>query len=182
MKKEGFGQSLTQFEFVALIKNKRLGFDAAYKLYADHVYSLALHILGDKDVACDILQQVFETLLMKVSHVKKLESLGAWLKRITINACMGHFRKTSKNSNNIDAEEAFEILAEPYRIQEAKLKDEQQVLDYLAKLPGIQRSVVYYYAVHGLRHNEIAPSLGIEEANSRQLYRRALQQLRSWLQ
>lgn len=182
MKKEGFGQSLTQFEFVALTKDKRHGFDAAYKLYADHVYSLALHILGDKDVACDILQQVFETLLMKVAQVKKLESLGAWLKRITINACMGHFRKVAKTNKNIDAEEAFEILAEPQYIQEIRFKDERQVLDYLAKLPSIQRSVVYYYAVHGLKHNEIAPNLDIEEANSRQLYRRALQQLKLWLQ
>lgn len=182
MKKEGFGQSLTQFEFVALIKDKRQGFDAAYKLYADHVYSLALHILGDKDVACDILQQVFETLLIKATQVKKLESLGPWLKRVTINACMGYFRKTAKTNNNIDTEEVLEMLAEPQFIQETKLKDERQILDYLSKLPSIQRSVVYYYAVHGLKHNEIAPSLGIEEANSRQLYRRALQQLKLWLQ
>lgn len=182
MKKEGFGQSLTQFEFVALTKGKRHGFDAAYKLYADHVYSLALHILGDKDAACDILQQAFETLLIKVSQVKKSASLGAWLKRITINACMGYFRKTAKTNNDIDAEEAYEMLSEPHYIQETSFKDERQVLDYLAKLPSIQRSVVYYYAVHGLKHNEIAPSLDIEEANSRQLYRRALQQLKSWLQ
>ena len=182
MKKQGFGQSLTQFEFVALTKEKRHGFDAAYKLYADHVYSLALHILNDKDTACDILQQVFETLLMKISQVRSQDSLGAWLKRTTINACMGYFRKSAKFDSSQSAEEALEKSAEHVIIQDAMFKNEAQVLDYLARLPSIQRSVVYFYAVHGLKHNEIAPSLGIEEANSRQLYRRALTQLKSWLQ
>lgn len=182
MKKQGFGQALTQFEFVALTKEKRHGFDAAYKLYADHVYSLALHILNDKDAACDILQQVFETLLMKVTQVRSEDSLGAWLKRTTINACMGYFRKSAKIDSSQNAQEALEMAGEHVAVQEALFKNEAQVLDYLARLPSIQRSVVYFYAVQGLKHNEIAPSLGIEEANSRQLYRRALKQLKSWLQ
>ncbi|MCW8833418.1 MAG: sigma-70 family RNA polymerase sigma factor, partial [Colwellia sp.] len=88
MNKKGFGQELSEFEFLALKQGKHLGFNAAYKLYADHVYSLALHIVKNEQTALDIMQTVFEVLLVKSSTLNDIDTLGAWLKQCTINACM----------------------------------------------------------------------------------------------
>ena len=178
MSKQGFGKTLSELDFVALKRGKHQGFNAAYQLYADHVYSLCIHILSDEQTAADIMQTVFETLLIKSSTIQKNESLGAWLKQCSVNACMGYFRK--KKQETLFFESVKNQFDDSY--DEKNLEnDTSQVNNLLKKLPSTSRSVVYLHAAQGLKHNEIAPNLGIEESNSRQLYSRALKQLKSWL-
>lgn len=187
MEKQGFGQVLSEFEFAALKKGKKSGFNAAYQMFSDRIYSLSLHLVGEPQTAADILQQVFEKLLNKSSSLKSHETVGGWLKQTTINTCMEYFRRTK---NEVSFDDPDEQTAQFITDNEAvvavdfntTLTDESQILEYLSRLPYLQRSVVYFYAVHQLKHREIAPSLGIDEANSRQIYRRALIQLKSWLQ
>jgi RNA polymerase sigma-70 factor (ECF subfamily) len=180
MSKKGFGKTLSEFDFVALKKGKHNGFNAAYHLYADHVYSLARHIVGNEQTAADLLQVVFETLLKKAAKLQDVNTLGPWLKQCTVNACMGYFRKIKqenlfiKNSIPGNSEE-FESID----TNEDSLTP-SQVTDMLNKLPSTSRSVVYLHTVQGLKHSEIAPSLGINESNSRQLYSRALKQMKTW--
>ncbi len=177
MHKKGFGQVLTEIEFIALKKNKKMGFDATYQKFADHVFSLSMHLVRNKDTASDILQDVFEKLLNKSSNINAAETVGMWLKQTTINACMEYFRKTKRQGNLYDSEMSegqLECVAETSM-------DDHQILAYLTQLPSLQRAVVYSYAIKDMRHIEIGASLGIEEANSRQLYRRGLNQLKTWL-
>ncbi|MFT4927864.1 MAG: RNA polymerase sigma factor (sigma-70 family) [Phenylobacterium sp.] len=185
MNKQGFGQVLSELDFAALKRGKKSGFNAAYQLFSDRVYSLSLHLLSEPHNAADILQQVFEKLLLKSSTLKGRDTVGVWLKQTTINACMAYFRRHKKEfaAETLETSEpqTAEFIAETLLIA-PDFSDESQVLDYLSQLPYLQRSVVYFYAVHELKHREIAPSLGIDEANSRQIYRRALAQLRSWLE
>jgi RNA polymerase sigma factor (sigma-70 family) len=186
MQKQGFGQALSEFEFAALKKGNKSGFNAAYNLYSDRIYSLSLHLVSEPQTAADIMQQVFEKLLLKSASLHGVQTLGGWLKQTTINACMEYFRRTknefSLNNPDNEAHETISGDSDHSETITPAFNDESQVLDYLSQLPYLQRSVVYFYAVHGLKHREIAPSLGIDEANSRQIYRRALTQLKLWLQ
>jgi|GEM_PF-1808911 len=179
--KEGFGQTISPFEFAALKKGKHCGFNAAYSAYADHVYSLSIHIVGNEHTASDILQAVFETLLVKSNTLKSEETLGAWLKQCTLNACMGYFRRSKQENLFIESQGITESISMALEDKQVKQQANSRLSSFLEQLPFIPRSVVYFYAVHGLKHNEIAPSLGINESNSRQIYRRTLSQLKSWL-
>ena len=184
MNKQGFGQVLSEFEFTALKKGQKHGFEAAYRLFADVVYSLALHLVADKDTAADILQQVFEKLLQKAESLNGTYTMGGWLKQTTINECMMHFRRSKKNLSLDDDDSGLkaELIEAALHSDEAPtFEDESQALAHLSRLPTLQRSVVYFYAIYGYKHRDIAPSLGIDEANSRQLYHRAMKQLKSWL-
>ncbi len=193
MNKQGFGKTLSELDFVALKRGKHQGFNAAYQLYADHVYSLCVHILGNEQTAADIMQTVFETLLIKSSTLQKRESLGSWLKQCSINACMGYFRQIKQEHLFFEQDTTSLSVGEKSNNAEHYTSDEEVVKNsthnaeslpinsLLKKLPTTQRSVVYLHAAQGLKHNEIAPSLGIEESNSRQLYSRAIKQLRLWL-
>jgi len=185
MSKQGFGKALSEFDFVALKKGKHHGFIAAYDLYADPVYSLARHILSNADLSSDILQQVFEILLNKSSSLKSEITLGPWLKQCTINACTEHFRKEKRNNLFIDRLQTSlssqDEIDKGSSINTYSDNDTKSMNELLHKLPATSRSVVYLYSIQQLKHCEIAPSLGIKESNSRQLYSRAIKQMKSWL-
>lgn len=199
MNKQGFGKTLSELDFVALKRGKHHGFNAAYQLYADHVYSLCVHILGNEQTAADIMQTVFETLLIKSSSLQKCESLGAWLKQCSINACMGYFRQIKQehlffehNTSTLSVagksdscENANFVIDNSFEENSISNNVNNEnaipINSLLKRLPTTARSVVYLHAAQGLKHNEIAPSLDIEESNSRQLYSRAIKQLRLWI-
>ncbi|MEW6982416.1 RNA polymerase sigma factor [Colwelliaceae bacterium 6471] len=178
MNQKGFGQAISLFDFVALKKGRHDGFNAAYHTYADHVYSLSLHIIGNEQAASDVLQTVFETLLVKSSSLNSAETLGGWLKQSTINACMGYFRRNKHEK--IKFEENTDMLIEALTDNYEKLneKDNMTISSLLETLPVLQRSIIYAYAVQDLRHKEVASTIGINEAYSRQVYKRAITQLR----
>jgi len=178
MDKKGFGQALSQIEFLALKKGKHHGFNAAYKLYSDHVYSLALHIVKNKHTALDLMQLVFEALLVKSYTINSVDALGTWLKQCTVNVCMDYFRKNKNEFYRLSEESDSEKQVD---VSQPNLASDTQALDMLKRLPLIQRSIVYFYSVSGLNHREIALKLGINETSSRKNYSRSMKQLRSWL-
>ncbi|NMP31884.1 sigma-70 family RNA polymerase sigma factor [Thalassotalea sp. M1531] len=179
MSKQGFGQQLSEQDFILLQKGKQNGFVAAYKMYADHVYSLSLHLVCDEEIAADILQTIFENLIQKKKQLKGADSLGAWLKRCTINACMEYFRRVKREHSFRSLEgEAVNVADE---IANNSTYQESEVAQLINQLPEAQRSIVYLHAVQNMKHREIAKSLNVNEDASRQSYRRAIQKLKSWL-
>ncbi|WP_286263286.1 RNA polymerase sigma factor [Thalassotalea atypica] len=179
MSKQGFGQALTRQEFTMLQKGKHSGFDAAYHLYADHVYSLSLHLVCDEQQAADILQQVFEILLRKRASIKQPDALGSWLKRCTINECTDYFRRINKESSyqsTVDVQQAASSL-----LDEQASIDDTKTAQLINELPVAQRSIVYLHTVQNLKHKEIAQQLGVKDTSVRQNYRRALSKLKKWL-
>lgn len=181
MSQKGFNQALSQLEFSALKKGKHLGFVAAYQLYADHVYSLAFHLVKNKQVALDLMQTAFETLLAKCASLRCVNTLGAWLKQCTINACMTYFRKYKNEILLSDASDEVEDIPIVHASHRVMLTNQTDVLSLLDKLPILQRSIVYFHSVCGLKHSEIAANLDIKEASSRKAYSRALKQLEFWV-
>ena len=181
MNKQGFGQQLKQHEFTMLQKKQHSGFNAAYQLYADYVYSLSLHIVCDEQQAADILQQVFEKLLVKSSSIKQKETLGAWLKTCTINECTEYFRKIKKEQVYQETTRQFDADSETLEMQHQKTQEQDKTAQLINDLPVTQRSIVYLHAVQNLKHREIAQSIGAQEDSIRQSYRRALNTLKKWL-
>ena len=181
MNKQGFGQQLKPHEFTMLRKKQHSGFNAAYKLYADYVYSLSLHIVCDEEQAADILQQVFEKLLVKSSSIKQKETLGAWLKTCTINECTEYFRRLRKAQGYQLEASLNELESETLEVQHQQVLEQEKTAKLINELPVTQRSIVYLHAVQNLKHREIAKSVGAQEDSIRQTYRRALNTLKKWL-
>jgi RNA polymerase sigma-70 factor (ECF subfamily) len=61
------------------------------------------------------------------------------------------------------------------------MKDPTAIKKALLDLSPTEREVVLLHAVDGWEHSEIAKELGILEANSRQIYRRAMAKLKKRL-
>src|SRR5688572_15382177 len=73
----------------ALVERCTAGDDAACaELVSNHqrmVFSLALHLLGDRDEALDLSQEVFLRVFRTLSSFRAQSSLRTWIYRIVVN-------------------------------------------------------------------------------------------------
>lgn len=171
---KGFAKHLSEFEFNALIKGKHLGFTAAYKMYSNCVFSLAWYLTKDHGLAEDIMQKTFEKLLQNSSTIKQRETLGGWLKQCVINETASWFRKHPQLYTISELSEELSNASElPITTTLAT--------GCLNQLPTQAKNVIYQHVVLGEKHSEIALKMGIEADHSRQIYHRAVKQIRQWL-
>lgn len=147
-----------------------------YNTYKVAIYSLAYQMLKDKHSAEDILQTVVEKMILKLGKLSEPNKLGSWLKRMTYNTVIDHFRKHSKEVfldepliEHLEFEQVTKTLADELFDLEA----------YLSSLKPLERLVVSLHAIEGYGHAEVASKLDISESNSKQLYRRSLKKLES---
>jgi len=91
-----------QAESAALLNRARLGDGAAFaglvRLHQASVYSIGLRMLGRRDAAEDLAQDVFLQLYRKLDTLESLEHLGFWLRRVAANLAIDWLRRPSWSS------------------------------------------------------------------------------------
>jgi len=60
------------------------------------VFSVAFRMVGDEDLAKDIVQETMVTVWQKLENIGASESFKPWLYRIVVNKCYDHLRKRKK--------------------------------------------------------------------------------------
>lgn len=150
-----------------------------YRLYSRAMYNTALRMLQNPHDAEDVLQSVFVEVFSKLDSFRQESSIGAWIKRITINKCI-NFLKTKKiqfselsSANDRADDTAHEEVDPRYTVD--------MIRKAIGELPEGYRIVFSLYAVEGYDHEEIAQILGITEATSKSQYSRAKARLRELL-
>lgn len=68
-------------------------FDEIVCRYRDHVYRLAYGFTHNREDAYDISQEVFLKVFRSLGGLKKSSTFHAWLRQITVNACIDHLRQ-----------------------------------------------------------------------------------------
>ena len=56
-------------------------------------FSVAFRMVGDEDIAKDIVQDTMVTIWEKIRNIKSPEAFKTWLYRITYNKCCDYLRK-----------------------------------------------------------------------------------------
>ena len=62
------------------------------------VFSVAFRMVGDEDLAKDIVQETMVTVWQKLENIGSSESFKSWLYRIAVNKCYDHLRKRKKRN------------------------------------------------------------------------------------
>lgn len=179
----------------ALIQRCAAGDDAAFaELVAEHqrmVVQLAMNLLGDRDEALDLSQDVFIRVFRTIGQFRGQSALRTWIYRIAINQARNRHRfwrrRRRADQVSIDAHIAthgdFHSGSEsgPDRIfaQKELAVRLQEALD---ALPFDQRSVIVLREVDGLSYEEISFSLGVAVGTVKSRLTRARQTLRAGLQ
>ncbi len=178
----------------ALVQRCAVGDElACAELVAEHqrmVVQLAVNLLGDRDEALDLSQEVFLRVFRTIHRFRGQSSLRTWIYRIAVNQARNRHRFWRRRhrgdqvslDQHIAAHGDFESAAElgPDRILAQKQLAErlQHALDHL---PFDQRTVVVLREIDGLSYEEIAYSLGVAIGTVKSRLTRARQALRQEL-
>ncbi len=147
-----------------------------YDSFGPALFRYALMLLGRRDAAEDVIQQVFTTVLDRgTAHMTTPE---AYLRTAVRNACYsllrGNFVRGSGTSPGEEILEAVPGAAEPISAEDRLALDAA-----IRALPPEQREVVHLHVFEGLTFKEVALATG-EPANTvASRYRYALEKLRA---
>ena len=178
----------------ALIARCNTGDEAAcadlVSIHQRMVYSLALHLLGDRDEALDLSQEVFLRVFRTLSSFRGQSALRTWIYRIVINQARNRQRwwRRRYRSSQVslddhlqqfgDVESKTDVL--PDR-QLASKETSARIWQALDRLPFDQRTALILREIDGLRYDEIAFSLGVAVGTVKSRLTRARQTLRAEL-
>ena len=178
----------------ALIERCAAGEEAACaELVATHqrmVYSLALHLLGDRDEALDLSQEVFLRVFRTLSGFRGQSALRTWIYRIVVNQVRNRQRwwRRRRRGEQVSLDEHLQQFGEPESKGEvlpdrllASKETADRIWQALDRLPFDQRTALILREVDGLRYEEIAFSLNVAVGTVKSRLTRARQALRAEL-
>jgi RNA polymerase sigma-70 factor, ECF subfamily len=158
----------------ALIQRCAAGEESAYaELLAEHqrmVMQLAVHLLGDRDEALDLSQEVFLRVFRTIHRFRGQSSLKTWIYRIAVNQARNRHRfwrrRHRADQVSLDAHIAAHgelpgvAESRPDRVL-ARKELAGRLQHALDGLPFDQRTAIVLREIDGLSYEEIAYSLGV---------------------
>jgi RNA polymerase sigma-70 factor, ECF subfamily len=151
------------------------------------VLQLAMNLLGDRDEALDLSQEVFLRVFRTIYRFRGQSSLRTWIYRIAVNQARNRHRfwRRRHRADQVSLDQHIathgELLSsgdsKPDRMFAQKELAEllQRALDHL---PFDQRTAIVLREIDGLSYEEIAFSLGVAVGTVKSRLTRARQALR----
>ena len=151
-------------------RGDRDAFEEIVRANEKMVYNLALRYLGSREDAEDTAQEVFVKAWMSLSSFRGESRLGAWLCRITVNACTDALRRRRGETVSLSAEDAEgeerEIELPDERFDPAVLAERKELRESVGKalerLPENFREVLLLRELGGRNYEEIADILCLD--------------------
>jgi RNA polymerase sigma factor (sigma-70 family) len=156
------------------ISGERLAQKQLYDQYKAAMFTIALRILNDYDMACDALQDAFLEVFRDLKTFKRQSTIGAWIKTIVIRQAVKK-NKFEYRYLPFDANEHDTLVEQLQQIASADIDKA------INQLPDGYRSVFTLVTVEGYSHKETAAILGISEVTSRSQLHHAKKQLQTLL-
>lgn len=165
------------------MRMRRQEFDAAVATHGRKVFTLAVYLLANREEAEDVTQEVLVRLWRK-GHEVSPERMGAWLVRVTRNACIDAIRRRNGHRQIAMEEIPKSDLCERAPGPETLTQSSQlgrRILGALEATPEPGRSVLILREIQGLTYQEIAEALEMSVGNVRVTLHRVRRRLREEL-
>jgi RNA polymerase sigma-70 factor (ECF subfamily) len=168
--------AVTQESTLERLNSKiELSFDELFERYGSMVYSLALQILGDREEALDVSQEVFLTIYRKMDSFRGESSIKTWIYCIAVHRAVNRLRwwNRLRRRGTVSLEE--HLSKGPNRELSSNMKSDVQTPEdallvqekhaeierMLQDLPLQQRIAVIMRDIEGLSYEEIAESMKV---------------------
>ncbi len=152
-----------------------LSFEELFERYSSMVFHLIYRIMGDREEALDVSQEVFLTIYRKLDSFRGESSLKTWIYRIAINRasnrCRWWNRLRRRGSVSLDehlsmdrTKSLSETLESHGKSPEESLmaeEEREEIERSLLSLPVQQRVAVVMRDIEGLSYEEIAESMQV---------------------
>ena len=169
---EPFAPDLAPPDVALAAQGDRQAFERLYRANVDRVFSVCARMVGDRQLAEELTQDVFVRAWQKLGLFRGESAFSTWLHRIAVNVVLNR-RKADGRQKGRDGgdDETIETLAS----RPLTPGDAMDLEGAIAKLPPGARRIFVLHDVEGYRHEEIADMLGITSGGSKaQLHRARL--------
>jgi RNA polymerase sigma-70 factor (ECF subfamily) len=163
---------------------------ACTELVSDHqrmVVQLAMNLLGDRDEALDLSQEVFLRVFRTIHRFRCQSSLRTWIYRIAVNQARNRHRfwRRRHRADQVSLDEHLathgDFVSEGEATPEHVLAQKElaaRLQAALDRLPFDQRTAIVLREIDGLSYDEIAFSLGVAVGTVKSRLTRARHALR----
>ena len=171
----GLAVEITRQVIQNCIRGQRTVQNELYRHYAPVMFMVCQRYANNREDAEDILQEGFIKIFLNLAQYRFNGSFEGWMRKIFINCALQKYRSQThlhvitvgehhENSSFADEEITAQLEA-------------KELLCMVQQLPTACRVVFNLYVFEGMKHKEIAGSLGISEGTSKSNLFDARQQL-----
>jgi RNA polymerase sigma-70 factor (ECF subfamily) len=164
---------------VALRGGELRAFDELYARYERRLFGYVLRLVGDRDLAEDLFQDVLLTVVRDATFDPARGRFSAWLFTVARNRCREQRRRAETRERG-DARVPATALPDP----EGVLARVRSVRAAMAGLPAEQQELLVLKQVGELSYREIATMQGVKEGTIKSrlhaamsAFRRALEEI-----
>ena len=130
-------------------------FTELVRRYDAQLRDLAFHLLGDRDLIDDAMQELYVKAFRALPGFKGRASVGTWLYRLTYNACLDELRRSRRRPSPVSLEEIPEpSAATPDPAETLSGPDELRAA--LLEMPPDQRAAVWLVDAMGFDYTQAA--------------------------
>ncbi len=165
----------------AFEKDYDAGIELLFRWYYAALCNHAIRFVSSKEVAEDIVSEVFSALYLQKPLYEQKTSFRAWLFTCVRNKAFNYVRLELRRNSPIDSAERMEApdqLPDEITEYEELYHDMQNAVN---TLPPRRRSIYIMSRMEGKKHEEIALELGISVNTVKEHMSQALRQIRSAL-
>ena len=144
--------------------------------YEKRLFNHALRMVGNRDDAMDLLQDVFLSVYRNLASYRGDAPFAAWLYRIATFRCTDHLRR--KRPAFGEFEEFPDAEANNPEITLESARSNGDIIRLLSSLPSEQRQVIELKFFQNFTFEEIAGQLGISSNTAKSRLYAALKKLR----
>ncbi len=131
-------------------------------------YSVAFRMLGDDDLAKDVVQETMVTIWIKLKGIRSAEVYKTWIYRIVVNKCYDQLRKRKRNPEFNADEKTWALIAD--RIadlpsSDMELNEISQIINLLTgKLSPKQKAIFILSEMEQMSNDEISEITGMSKS------------------
>ncbi|MEX0741110.1 MAG: RNA polymerase sigma factor [Pseudohongiella sp.] len=158
----------------------RKAFHLLYQQHVGRVYAICWRLMGDRQKAEDVSQEVFVKVWQCLPDFKGDSSFATWLHSIATRTAIDCWRR-DKRLSFVDPDQIDGMFDQDQSAAVTDNGDAGDLEQAIQRLPAQAKAVFVLFALEGYQHKEIAELLSIAEGSSKAQYHRARQLLRGFL-
>lgn len=138
------------------------------ELTSPPAFSLAFRMLGDEDLARDVVQETMLSIWQKLKNIRSAEVYNTWFRRIVMNKCYDHLRKRKNNPEFRVDDKTWSLLAGRISQSPADNLENEQIASIISlltdKLSTKQKAVFILTELDGMSSDEVSGITGISKS------------------
>jgi RNA polymerase sigma-70 factor (ECF subfamily) len=144
----------------ACLAGTREAFDVIVERHRRSVYQLCYRYVGNHEDASDVAQEVFLRAYRALRSFKGDASIGTWLYRIGVNACLNRLAARPPAADPIETSETIADRRPDPASRLLQMERSSRVRAAITRLPTKQRTTLILRVYQDLSHQEIASIVG----------------------